>query len=84
VKISGVTPGYFPSLQAAYDAAVDGDTIQAHFVMFNEDLTADMSKSVTLDGGYDCSYADTNGTTTVSGNITMTDGVLTVENVSLE
>ncbi len=56
--------GYYPNLQAAYDAAAySGDIIQVVEGIV-ENLTADKYKHVFIDGGYDCNYQTNNGKTT--------------------
>ncbi|MBI5056463.1 MAG: choice-of-anchor D domain-containing protein, partial [Nitrospirae bacterium] len=56
-RIPGTSPVYFTTLQAAYDAAGDGDTIQVQAAAFTESFNLNLNKSVTLNGGYDCGYA---------------------------
>ena len=83
VRIAGTTPVYYSSLQAAYDAAVDGDTIQIQALSFTEDLNINLVKSVTLEGGYDCNYSTVIGNTTLNGNMTISDGTITTGNFVL-
>lgn len=78
VRITGSTPTYFASLQAACDGAVAGDTIEVEGVDFSESIT--VSKSLTLKGGFDGSYSSSSGFTSVQGLI-ITGGPLTVENL---
>lgn len=84
VRIAGATPVYYSTLQSAYDAAVNGDTIQSQAVAFSEDLFIDLNKSVTLKGGYDCDYIFNTGKTTLNGNMTISNGMVTIENFILE
>jgi len=70
VRIARATPVYYSSLQAAYNAAVSGDIIQSRAVTLTENLSVNRNISVTLQGGYDCSY------TTNSGNVTNLKGKL--------
>ena len=83
VRIAGTTPAYYSSLQAAYDAAVDWDTIQTQALSFTEDLNINIDKSVTLEGGYDCNYLTVIGNTTLNGNMTISDGTITTGNFVL-
>ncbi|HDL20960.1 MAG TPA: choice-of-anchor D domain-containing protein, partial [Nitrospirae bacterium] len=80
VRIAGATPVYYSTLQAAYDAAVDGDVIQSRDVVFIEDLNINLNKSVTLEGGYNCDYTAVSGKTTINGIMTISDGISTVGN----
>ena len=84
VKIDRVIPAYYSSLQDAYDSAGDGETILSQTVIFTEDLLIDLNKSVVLEGGYDCSYTTIIGKTTLNGNMTISDGTLTIENFELQ
>ncbi|MBI5663868.1 MAG: thrombospondin type 3 repeat-containing protein [Nitrospirae bacterium] len=61
-RISGV--GYYLTLQDAYNAADNGDTIQGQGVTFTGDFNADLNKTVTIEGGYNCSYSAVSGITT--------------------
>ncbi len=74
---------YYYKLQAAYDAAADGNTIQGRDIVFPEDLYFDLNKSVTLIGGYDCSYTVITGKTIINGNMTISNGTVTIENFIL-
>ena len=69
VRIVGKGP--YSSLQAAYNAAVDGDVIQSVAGTLTEYVVSiNKNISVTLQGGFDCSY------TTNSGNVTNLKGML--------
>jgi|WetSurMetagenome_2_1015567.scaffolds.fasta_scaffold58609_2 hypothetical protein len=74
------TSSYFNTLQGAHDSAVDGNTIEAEAAVFPPGgLT--VSKSLTLKGGYDSSFASNSGYTTLQGILTIQSGSLTVENL---
>jgi hypothetical protein len=83
-KIDEVTPLYHLTLQEAYDAADDGDTIQCIDVTFTENLFIDIDKSITIKGGYDGVYSIQTGNTTLNGDIDITNGTLTIENFILQ
>lgn len=83
VRIAGTTPAYFSTLQAAYNAAVDGDIIQGLAVTFTENVTLDGNISVTFDGGYDCGYSLHSGMSAVKGKITDNAGRLTIGNFTI-
>jgi hypothetical protein len=40
--------------------------------------------TVTLEGGYDCTYSSNPGFTTVNGTLTIKDGKVTVENLIIK
>jgi hypothetical protein len=69
---------YHLTLQAAYTAAGDGDTIQSHDMVFSEDLSINLPKTVTLDEGYNCGYDTVTGQTIINGSLTITDGKLII------
>ena len=76
VRISGATPVYYSTLQAAYDAAVDGDVIQSQDANYIENLNINRNISITLEGGYDCGYTAVTGKTTLNGTMTISDGIV--------
>jgi len=71
-------------LQAAYDAAVDGDTIQAVAIDFTENLTANAAKTVTLDGGYLCGFASGPGKTNIIGAPKISNGTVNMKNIHIK
>ncbi|HDH13515.1 MAG TPA: PKD domain-containing protein [Nitrospirae bacterium] len=79
-----ISPVYYDTLQAAYDAAVEGDTIQSQAVVFTEDLNINSNISVTLEGGYNCDYTTITGETTINGNMTINDGTVTIMDFNLQ
>ncbi len=83
VRITGITPLYYSTLQSAYDAAVDGDTMQVQSVISEESLTANRNISLTLKGGYDCGYGTNTGYTIFVGTITIENGKITIESFQL-
>jgi YD repeat-containing protein len=74
VKIAGKSS--YDTLQDAYNAAVDGDTIQAQAVVFSGNLTANRDISITLDGGYSCDFLSKSGITTLRGAMTINSGTV--------
>ncbi len=77
-RIEGTISEY-DFLQDAYDNAASMDTIQIQSMVFVENLLIDMSKSVFLKAGYDCSYSNNILISTINGNMTITDGTLTIQ-----
>jgi len=75
---------YYTSLQDAYDSAVSDDIIQSQTTVFTEDLLIDIDKLVLLEGGYDCDYSTNLGVTTISGNITISNGTLIIQSGTFE
>lgn len=84
VMIDGGTTYFYSSLQDAYDAAADGDTIKVIFVTINEDLFIDRNISVTLQGGYDGSYTAISGDTTLQGIMDVSEGTIAIEHFTFQ
>lgn len=83
VKIVSTGTGY-STLQAAYDAAGSGDIILSQNALFTENLFIDLNKSVTFEGGYECDYSTRTGITSLNGNITLSNGTITIGGFDLE
>jgi hypothetical protein len=74
----------YSTLQAAYDAAQTGDTIQVQASLLSGSLTANRDISITIAGGYTCDFSSNSGNVTgVQGHIqtTPSGGTLTVRNI---
>jgi hypothetical protein len=76
VNIAGT--GY-SSLQAAYDDSADNAIIKSQNAVFTEELKFNINKSTILVTGYDCSFSTNLGTSTVMGNVTITNGKVTIQ-----
>jgi YD repeat-containing protein len=83
-RISGPDPVYYPTIQAAYDDAADGDVIQCKGESLTENINMNRNISVTLDGGYNWDFSGFAGSTTLYGSITVGDGIATIKNFILE
>jgi hypothetical protein len=77
-RIVGTVPIYFDTLQAAFNEANDGNTVEALNIVFPESLS--VTKSLTLIGGYENNYSSNPGLTSVQ-NLTITGGSLEVGNL---
>jgi hypothetical protein len=84
VRISGVTTTYHATLQDAYDTAAENDAIQSRDAIISEDLFIDLDKTVTFLGGYDCDYTAVSGITTISGDVTVSNGSVAMENINIQ
>ena len=80
VRRAGIS---YNALQNAYDAAVDGDTILSQAVVFNENPDFNRNISLTITGGYDCSYSTNNEKSVVNGTITIRSGTVVLENMKI-
>ncbi|MBK5274726.1 MAG: PKD domain-containing protein, partial [Desulfuromonadales bacterium] len=74
---------YYGTLQAAYNAAADGTTIQVQALDFTESLIATAAKSVTVDGGYMCGFTDNPGITTIHGEPHISFGSVKLKNIQV-
>jgi hypothetical protein len=83
-KKAKVNTDYFDTLQAAYNSAADGNTLQIQEYLFNEDVLLDRNITTILKGGYNCQYETNTGYTTVNGSITITNGTVTTENIIIK
>jgi hypothetical protein len=69
---------YYGSIGAAYLAADSGvTTIKAGQLELPWDIDFNLGKSITLSGGYDSSYLNNSGYTTVKGKVTVSTGSVT-------
>ncbi len=84
VRIEGVPPSYKLLLQEAYDASVDNDVINSRGMELTENILINQAISVKLEAGYDCSYTSNTGKTTINGNVTISQGLLTIESGTVE
>ena len=83
-RIEGAPSVYFRKVQQAYDDAGGNDSIQSRAAAAAEDIYIDMQKDVTFEGGYDCSYSGITGTTTINGDMSVSDGQITIQGGTLE
>ena len=80
VRIARTIPLYFDTLQAAYNASVTGDVIQAQTMTFVENLTANLPISVSITGGYACDYSSNAVVSIIKGAPQTSAGSLTLGN----
>ncbi len=72
---------YYSTLQSAYDAGGQGNTLKSQAVTFDENWTLHQDISVTIEGGYDCAYNyPPPGTTVLNGNMLVSNGSLSIGN----
>ena len=70
---------YFLTLQEAYDNAENGDTLQSKDTTINGDINFNLDIAVLFEGGYDCGYTSIIGTTTINGDMTISNGTFTIQ-----
>lgn len=87
VFVPGSTPDtgtYYTSLQAAYDAAPVGSTIKAWATTYSEELNCNDPKAVILKGGYDQTYSNQIGYTSLDGTFIFSQGTTTIERITIK
>jgi PKD repeat protein len=73
-------PTAYTSIQSAYNAAGGDATIESRYDgSFTEILDFDQDISVTLKSGYNCDHTSDTNTTTVTGNMTISAGIVTID-----
>jgi hypothetical protein len=74
----------YPSIQAAFDDAINHDSIMLQNHTFHEDLNFDREEtSVLIQGGCDESFVPIDGAfSTIAGSLTVSKGTLEVENLT--
>jgi photosystem II stability/assembly factor-like uncharacterized protein len=78
VLVNNQYPWIYFSLQTAYNAAQNGVEMRAMDAVFVEDVNCNIDKSVNLMGGYDNSFDNVIGRTTLHGSLIVARGSLTV------
>jgi YD repeat-containing protein len=82
IRISRAQPAYFTTLQAAYDAAADGEVIQVQAATLVENVNFNHNISVTVDGGYDSNFiTNDGGVTLIKGSLQTSAGTADIKNV---
>jgi hypothetical protein len=78
---------FYSTLQAAYNAASNGQSLLMQgfgsVSIFPGGTTLDRNISVTLAGGYSCSYASHSGFTVIGGPLVIKRGTATIENLKV-
>lgn len=81
VKVAG---NYYDTIQAAYNSAVSGNTLQIQGRSFSEYLLLNRNIPSILEGGYNCHYDTNTGYSTVDGSITISNGTVTIKNLIIK
>ena len=74
----------YTALQDAYNVATSGDVIKLMEGTHSGGLTAGRNIDVTLKGGYDAAYISNSSRTTLQGGISIQQGRVSVERLSLQ
>jgi hypothetical protein len=82
--VSPLTYYSISQLQTAYNSAGSGANIQSKVATYTGNFTAGQSKTVTIKGGYDCSFTTNSGTTIINGNMTINNGTAIIEGIKVQ
>jgi hypothetical protein len=83
VRIDSGGTTYYPSIQAAYNAAADGNTIKLWAVTYGEDLLCNRPITATFQGGYNYGYSAINGEIVLNGSLTISDGTVIPDGLAI-
>ncbi|MBE2887217.1 hypothetical protein [Geobacter anodireducens] len=75
---------YYSSLQTAYDATPDDSIIKLWARNYTESLNCSRPITVTLQGGYDSSYASIVGDPVLNGILSITDGTVVADGLVVQ
>ncbi len=84
VSIGGSTTQYYTTIQAAYDAAPDESAIRLWAVTYFESVNCGRPITITFRGGYDAGYGAIVGVPVLSGTLTIDDGVVVADGLSIK
>lgn len=82
-RIGGVIQN-FADVQSAYVATPDGQTLEIQALDFTGNVDITGGKSVNLHGGFWCDFSPSSEHTEIKGLLTITDGSLTIANITLK
>jgi len=74
----------YQNLQDAFSATYSGATIKAFAAEFIGDLILSRNITMSLDGGYDGSYTNNAGVTTVKGSLIIEQGSISINKVNIQ
>lgn len=73
----------FTSIASAYAASSDGHNLEIKGLEFSENLVFDRPIAITLKGGFDAGYLTAAGNSGIHGNLTIVNGTVTVDNITI-
>lgn len=80
----GSPPTYYSSVQAAYNAGINGDVIKLWAQPYNENLVCNLPIEITIQGGYDSSYTTITAEATIQGSLTIVDGGVIADGLTIQ
>lgn len=84
VSIGGTATTYYSTIQAAYNAAAQGDVIRLWATTYNETLVCARPVEITFRGGYDSGFTSITGDVVLKGSLSITDGVVIADGLSIQ
>ena len=75
---------YYSSVQTAYESAASSAIIQTQDTALTGNLVFASIKSITLNGGYECNYGVSEGTTNIIGSVTILNGSVYIQSGAFE
>jgi hypothetical protein len=84
VRISRAVSIYSDSLQYVYNNAITNETIQSQGEFITENIVFGSNILVKIEAGYNGDYSSNVGTTTITGNMLISDGTVIVQSGTLE
>jgi PKD repeat protein len=82
-KVGGSTYNY-DTIQHAYDSPGTAGMVQIQALVFTGGLLLDQNKNISLQGGYGCDFTSNPGDTIVSDKLTIKDGKVTIEKLTIK
>ena len=79
-----LSPLYYSTVQAAYNDALEGDTIEMQAWHFNENLIFDRNITVNAVGGFDPAYTNNPQGSTINGTVTISNGTVEVDKLIIQ
>ena len=84
IILFGSSSDPFPTIQSAVNASQNGDRIQTQGIVFTENLQINRpGVAASLEGGYDSGFSSSAGHTVMTGSLTLIDGTITIEGITI-
>jgi hypothetical protein len=84
VRVLGTTTDYYSLFQDALSNSSTDNIIESQAYSFSESITFNNAATITLKAGYNCNYSLITGITTIDGDLTINNGLITVESGTLQ